>query len=294
MAYFDETGVIMGQLLGHYNISEIYTHLYASFFLFFASLLAIAIIYHALNKSVYSWPAIMGGLLYVGLIGLGEGLEHLPFLDPYIRSMAHYLHLISAPIAVFTLYLGMQETVAICKHETFNPKIHSNEIGMGIFAVASMAVATLAYLAQMPWNERIEGPVLLLIFLPTVFFVALVLSESRHFAESTEMLYLPIISIAVSFLALDIWIGRYANIKGLASLYLLTHSFQDILLAVTGGAVLLFSFNIWYSHRIGRLFVLGVSSKVEKTEKKPSSEETKKFRLDEPVRVQSAISYLEL
>ncbi|MFQ5800152.1 MAG: hypothetical protein ACE5HH_00330 [Candidatus Hydrothermarchaeales archaeon] len=281
MAYFDESGVILGQLSGHYNMFEIYAHLYASFFLFFASLIAVVIVYYTLKKSVYSWPAILGGLLYVGLIGLGEGLEHLPFFDPFIHSMAHYLHLFSAPIAVFTLYLGMQETVAMCKGEPLNLKVHSTEIGMGVFAAFSIGVISMAMLAHTPWNERIEGPFLLAIFLPTVFFVALVFWESRHFAESIEMLYLPILSIAVSFLALDIWLGRFADVKGFAGLYILTHSFQDTILAVTGAVVILFALNVWYSHRIGRLFVCGVSSREEMKEKRPSPAETKKFRVDE-------------
>jgi len=280
MPGFDEGGIVLGQLQGHYDIYEIYTHLYASFFLFFASLAAITIIYLTLKKSVYSWPAILGGLFYVGMIGLGEGLEHLPFLDPFVQSMAHYLHLFSAPIAVFTLYLGMQETVAILKEGPENAKINSVEIGMGVFAATFMAVIIMAFLAQTPWNERIEGPVLLAIFIPTLVFVGLVLWESRHFAESKEMLFLPILSIAVSFLTLDIWIGRFADVQRFAGLYILTHSFQDTLLAATGGMVLLFALQIWYAHKIGNLFVLGVSSRIEKPENTHPGRE-RNFRVDE-------------
>jgi hypothetical protein len=281
MPYFDENGVIQGQMSGHYGMFEIYTHNYAAFFLFFASLASVAIVYITLKKSKYSWPVILGGLMYVGGIGLGEGIEHLPFLDPLIRSMGHYIHLISAPIAVFTLYLGMRETVALCKEGPLKAKLHGTEIGMGIFAAASMAVVIMGYLAHTPWNERIESPVLLLTLLPTLFFVGLVISESRHFAESTVMLYLPILSIAVSFLTLDIWIGRFADVQGYAGLYILTHSFQDTLLAATGAVILLFALNIWYSHRIGQLFVLGISSREEHTEKKPHPAKKKKFRIDE-------------
>ncbi|MFV2041329.1 MAG: hypothetical protein ACC644_04985, partial [Candidatus Hydrothermarchaeales archaeon] len=132
-----------------------------------------------------------------------------------------------------------------------------------------------------PWNARIEGPVLLMIILPTLFFVRLVIWESRHFAESTEMLYLPILSIAVSFLTLDIWLGRFADEQGYANIYIMTHAFQDTLLAATGAVILLFALNIWYSHRIGRLFVLGISSREEHTEKKPIPAKKKKFRVDE-------------
>ncbi|MFV2041361.1 MAG: hypothetical protein ACC644_05145, partial [Candidatus Hydrothermarchaeales archaeon] len=181
--------MILGQLPGHYGMSEIYVHFYSGFFLFFASIAAVAIVYSTLKKSRYSWPVLLGGMGYVGLIGLGEVLEHIPFLDPYIQSMAHYLHLISAPIAVFTLYLGMKETVILCKEGPIKAKLHGAEIGMGIFAAASMAVIIMGYVADTPWNERIEGPVLLMVFLPTLFFVGLVIWESRHFAESTEMLY---------------------------------------------------------------------------------------------------------
>jgi hypothetical protein len=273
--------MILGQLSGHHNIFEIYAHLLGSVFLFLSSLLAIAIVYITLRHSVYSWPSILGGLLYIGLIGLGEGLEHLPFLDPFTQSMAHYLHLFSAPIAVFTLYLGMKETVSIFKGGANTAKIHSTEIGLGIFAATLMAVIIMASLAQTPWNEKIEGPFLLIILIPTLVFVALVLVESRHFAESTEMLYLPILSVAVSLLTLDIWIGRFADVRGSASLYIIAHSFQDVLLAATGGIVLLFALNVWYSHRIGRLFVMGVSSREKSQEKKTPQPKRKKFRVDE-------------
>ena len=281
MPYFDESGVIMGQLPGHYGMSEIYTHIYASFFLFLPSIAAVAIVYSTVKKSQFSWPVILGGVLYVGRRGLGEGIEHLPFLDPYIRSMGHYTHLISAPIAVFTLYLGMKETVELCKVGPEKAKLGGAEIGMGIFAAASLVVILMGYLAHTPWNEHIESPVLLIIFLPTLFFVGLVIYESRHFAESTEMLYLPIISIAVSFLTLDIWIGRFADVEGFAGLYILTHSFQDTLLAATGGMVLLFALHIWYSHRIGRLFLLGVSSREEAPETPAPVPRKKDFRVDE-------------
>lgn len=279
MPYFEESGLISGQLLGHYGMTEIYTHLYASFFLFFASIIAVVIVYRTLNRSPFSFPVIIGGMLYVGGIGLGEGLEHLPFLDPFIRSIGHYIHLISAPIAVFTLYLGMKETVALLKLGPEKAAPRGAEIGMGVFAAASLLVGYLGFLAHTPWNERIENPVLLLTFLPTVFFVGLVIWESRHFAESTEMLYLPILSIAVSFLTLDIWIGRYADVQGYANLYILTHSFQDTLLAATGAMILLFALHIWYSHRMGRLFVLGVSSR-DRTNFSQAPVE-KSFRTDE-------------
>jgi len=281
MPYFDESGLLMGQLPGHHGMSEIYTHIYAAFFLFFASVAATAIVYSTLKKSKFSWPVLLGGMMYVGGIGLGEGIEHLPFLDQYIRSMGHYIHLLSAPIAVFTLYLGMKETVSICKVGPEKAKLGGAEIGMGIFAAASMAVVIMGYMAHTPWNERIEGPVLLMIFLPTLYFVGLVIYESRHFAESTEMLYLPIVSIAVSVLTLDIWIGRFADVQGYAGLYVWTHAFQDAWLAATGGMILLFALHIWYSHRIGRLFLLGISSREQAAEHVAPKTKKKDFRIDE-------------
>ncbi len=280
MVYF-ENGLILGQLEGHYGMYEIYTHLYASFFLFFASIFSVAVIFYTLKRSVFSLPALTGGVIYIGLIGLGEGFEHLPFIDPFVQSMAHYLHLFSAPVAVFTLYMGMIDTVSIIKDGPQKAKLHSTELGMGIFAAISLGVVIMAFVSHTPYNERIEGPFLLAILLPTLFFVWLVLKESRHFAESTEMLYLPILSIAVSLLTLDIWIGRFADVSGLAGLYVLTHAFQDTLLAVTGGIILIFSMHIWYSHRIGRLFVLGKSSREEAKEKNPRPPEKRKFKLDE-------------
>jgi hypothetical protein len=263
MLYYDLQGKIQGQLAGHNNILEIYAHLYAAIFLFVASLVAIAIVHHTLKKTVISGSAIKWGLLYVGLIGLGESLEHLPFLDLYLRSMAHYLHLLSAPLAVLALYLGMRETMAVNKGEIEKIRTFSIEIGISIFTAAWVGIFIMAIFARSPWNEVIEGPFLLVVFAPTIFLVAMVMREFRHFAESTEMLYLPIISVAVSFLTIDIWIGRYADLKWHAGLYVLTHASQDVLLAATGGMVILFAFSIWYSHKIGRLFVPGTVRRKE-------------------------------
>jgi hypothetical protein len=261
MVYFDESGVILGQLSGHYNMHEIYTNIYSSFFLFFASLIAIAIVHSCLRKTVYSWPAILWGLFYSGLIGLGEGAEHFPFLELPIRSMLHYLHLLSANVAVFALYIGMKDTVAISRKGSMKPRKHSNIIIAGAFAATLLGVIIMAYFSPEPWDPRIENPFLLMRFQPTLVLVGLVIWESRHFSESIEMLYLTILSIIISLLMLDIWLGRYADNNGMAGLYILTHSLQNILLVLSGGVVLVFALNVWYSRRIDKLFVLGVPKK---------------------------------
>jgi hypothetical protein len=271
MVYFDESGVILGQLSGHFNMLEIYTHLYAAFFLFIASLIAIVIIFFTLRKSMYQWPAIMAGLFYTGLIGLGEGAEHFPFLDPFIQSMGHYLHLFSAPIAIYTLYIALKDTEAMCRLGPDKAKTHSISKGFLVFAAIMVGVVIMAFISKTPWNNRIEGPFLLAIMIPTIYLVGLVIWESRHFAVCCEMLFMPMLSIIVALLTLDILIGRLADVQRIANLYIVTHSFQDILLSLSAGLALIFALNCWYSHRINRLFVLGVSSKKERPKRQRSS-----------------------
>jgi hypothetical protein len=271
MVYFDESGVIQGQLSGHYNMLEIYTHLYASFFLFVASLIAIVIIFFTFRKSVYHWPAILAGLFYTGLIGLGEGVEHFPFLDPFIQSMGHYLHLFSAPLAVYTLYIALTDTKTLCRLSPGEAKIHSIKKGLLVFIAVVVGVVIMAYLSKTPWNRRIEGPFLVAILIPTLYYLGPLIYESRHFAMCYEMLFMPLLSIIVALLTLDIFIGRIVDILGIANLYILAHSFQDIFLTLTGGIALIFALNCWFSHRIDRLFVLGVSSKEERPKQQRSS-----------------------
>jgi hypothetical protein len=183
--------------------------------------------------------------------------------DPVIQSMFHYLHLLSSNIAVFALYIGMKDTADTCLKGRLKVRKHSFKIMVGVLLTTILGVFFMAYFSAAPYDPKIESPFLLMRFQPTLVMVALVIWESRHFAKSIEMLYLPIVSIMVSFLMLDIWLGRYSDIKGWANLYTLTHSFQDIFLVLSGCVLVLFAINIWYSHRIGRLFVCGVSSRVE-------------------------------
>jgi hypothetical protein len=270
MPYFSETGELLGQLPGHHNIFEIYLHIYSSFFLFLAGLISIALVYYTLKKTDYSCPPILGGLFYVSLIGLGEGAESFSFFNPFIQSIFHYLHLISSPPAVFSLYIGIKEIASLEVKGKSKAKSRSILSGVGVFLAVIVGVIIMAYISKMPYNEQVEGPFLLAIFLPTLYFVILVFKESRHFARSTELLYLPILSIVVSLLVLDIWAGRFADVNRLADLYILTHSFQDIFLVLSGGIALLFSINLWYSKRIQRLFVLDDSIVEEVQTQSPS------------------------
>jgi hypothetical protein len=278
MTFFDDGGHVNGQLFAHHDISQVYTHTTAAFLLFVITLISTYLVYTTLKKSIYSWPAILGGLIYIGLIGLGDTLKHIP-MDPFIQLMAHYLVIFSLPIAVFTFYLGMTETVSIIK-EGPEAKLHSTETGLGVFAAALIGIIVMAMVSQTPLIESVEGPFLIIVALITLVSLVLVLRESTHFAESNEMLYLPLISINLALLTLSVTIGRYEDFLKNEFLSTLSHTFHNILLTTLGPMVLLFSLNVWYSHRIGRLFVLGVSSKKEMKVKKKAPAK-KKFRIDE-------------
>ncbi|MFQ6136727.1 MAG: hypothetical protein ACE5PM_06070 [Candidatus Hydrothermarchaeales archaeon] len=259
---FDATKALVDQFVDHHGMMEIYSHLYASATLFILSLVAVFLIYRVLvRESSLTWPGIAAGMISVGLIGLGEGAEHF-FTSPFAHDFFHYLHMIAAPVALYFLYRGTIEFIGESpdrpQYGFGGPKkpLSSNAI-VAIFGAMFLIVLVLASLAEVPWDPRIELPFLYITLIPTLILTAILVHISEEITESLVMVFIPIIAVFVSLLALDIWFGRYVDIWGNAPLYVITHNIQNVLHVLNGAILLLFSISVSRAYRLGVLYAGG-------------------------------------
>jgi len=237
MVHFGVPGQFVGQLTGHYGLNEIYAHIFASMFLFTMSLIAIAMLFYYYRSSIIKVHGIWNGIFYTGLIGLGEALEH-SFSNITIGSMFHYLHLISAPIALLFYYVGIKEIFGKKdKKFSVNQVVFLNFLFFGIVLVS---VVILSQFSHTIWDFHVEEPFIILTAIPTMVLVGMVIEKSKVITESTLLLTsLRIVTIGVCFLTLSILIGRHADINKWANIYIIAHQTQNIFHVVIGTALVI-------------------------------------------------------
>ncbi|MFQ6136342.1 MAG: hypothetical protein ACE5PM_04080 [Candidatus Hydrothermarchaeales archaeon] len=266
---FGAEKLLIDQFFDHHGMMEIYAHIYASIFLFLASLVAVYVLYKILvMESPYTWSALTVGMIAVGFIGLGEAAEHFFPLDPFSHDLFHYLHMVAAPVALFFLYRGSKEFI----EESSNAselgtegriKPMSSDTIMAIFGGMVILVVVLAMMSETPWDPYIEGPFIYLTLIPTLVLAYMLLQQARHTTESIVMVFIPIIAVAVSLLVFDIMLGRLMDIWGLAPLYVITHVVQNVLHVATGTILLLFSITTYRANKLGIIYVRGERPKYE-------------------------------
>ncbi|MEE8168578.1 MAG: hypothetical protein V3T58_06870 [Candidatus Hydrothermarchaeales archaeon] len=247
MVYFDEAGMLIGQTIGHHGMMELYVHIYAATFLFLASIAAIVIIYTMLKDTKFSWQAMLWAIFYIGLIGLGEAGEHFS-AEPFIHDFFHYMHMIAAPLALIFLYLGVKEFSS--EQIGDDSDAISTEIGMIALAATSTLIIIMASMAESPWDVRVEGPFLYLTSIPTVILVAILLRKTREIVDPFLSVHVPLVSILVSLLTIDIMIGRYVDIERLAAAYIMTHALQDIFHVVLATVLLPFAVSLSRTYKL--------------------------------------------
>ncbi len=269
---FGADKLLIGQLVDHHGLMEIYAHLYASAFLFIASLISVYILYKILvDESPFTWPGITSGMIAVGLIGLGEAAEHFFPTDPFSHDFFHYMHMIAAPVALYFLYIGAKEFIEECKNDTkiggegkIKPLAHDTILA--IFGGMIVLVVTLAMASGSPWDPKIEGVFIYLTFIPTLYLAYLLIKQAKDITESIVMIYIPIMAISVSLLVFDIVFGRLVDIWGWGLGYALTHAWQNVLHIATGTILLLFSISVYRAYKLGTLYVGGERPKYEPPE----------------------------
>ena len=268
MPYFNDQGVIVEQFFSHHGMLEIYTHLFASAILFTVSIATAAFLYVVFSKAHIEWPGIIHGFFYTGLIGFGEFAEHF-FQDPFINTGLHYLHHIAAPAAMLFFYLGINEYYDRCSHPTEEIQTISNEVAMGVFAGIMTVIIIMGGIAGTPWDERLEGPFLVLIIVPLLAVTAVFINTTRKIRKSMLAFYFPALGVVLSALTIVIWAGRFGDVNEIAPLYIVAHSLQDVLHAATATVMVLFVLAIREGIREDVLYQCEVLEKSELKKKKP-------------------------
>lgn len=234
-------GIIINQFIAHKGLQEIYLHIYAGFFLFVISVVSVTNLYDYFKDSKYTWRPIMAGILCTGLIGLGEGAEHL--FATYGHEVFHYTHMIGSPIAMYFFYTGAKEYSMQFK-EGGKP-IGIKRILILMFSVFIISV-TLASFASENWDPVIERPFILVIAIPLVILSLLTIKIAYEQIEMQKMLmhYLSLLAISVMLLNIVMLLGREFDISGNAYMYVVTHSFKDVLLIVNATFIFVFTISM--------------------------------------------------
>jgi hypothetical protein len=259
--YFNEQDVIVNQLISHHAMNEIYVHITASGILFIVSIITILLLFNTFRAKKIEWPGILHGILYTGLIGFGEFVEHIFRWDPFLNTALHYLHHISAPAAMVFFYLGINEYYDRCSHP--DDKVHtiSNEVAMGVFAGILTIAIIMGSLAGTSWDERLEGPFLILIIIPLIAITLVFINTTRKIKKSMLAFYFPALGVSLSALAIIIWIGRFGDVNKIASLYIITHSLQNVFHIATATLMVLFALAIREGIREDILYECEVTEK---------------------------------
>lgn len=277
MAYFDEAGVLAGQMAAHYGMNEIYVHIIASGILFLSSLISIALLLQAIKGSGFRWPGVIHAMLYTGLIGFGEFVEHVFPLDPFLSNALHYLHHIAAPVALLFFYLGIEEFIKECTLPKEEIHTISDEVALGVFAGVFILAAFMGSLGESPFSAKIEGPFLLLILLPLLALAGFLVWRASHIRKSMITFYFPAFGLALSLLVLDIWAGRLGDVNRIASLYIIAHSLQTVFQVAAATTMLLFTAAVIEGIKEGILH----TCEVTRTSKPRKNRKERNFRLDE-------------
>jgi hypothetical protein len=260
MVYFNEEDLLVGQMIAHHGMMEIYAHLAASGILFVVSILSVVFLLITFQRTKTVWPGIIYGFFYTGLIGFGEFADHL-FQDPFMSTSLHYLQLSAAPFAMAFYYLGIEEYYYRCSHPDEELHTISNEVAIGAFAGILTLVFIMGGLAGTPWDNRLEGPFLILIILPLLFLTGLFIKITRKLKKSMLAFYFPLMGITLSALIIIIWLGRVGDVNKNAALYIVSHSLQNVFHVATATVMILFVLAIREGLRENILHMCSVTEK---------------------------------
>jgi len=247
MVAFGADGTLTDQLFGHHGLLEIYAHIYSTLFLFLIGIGSIGVLYYYFRNSIFKYQGLLNGIFYTSLIGLGETLEHVS-IDPTVGSFFHYLHLISAPMALGFYLISLDETFS---KKPVNAVQGYPKKSIAAFILMLSIITVLASFSSSTWDVEIEVPFVIVTTLPTLILAGVLLERSKIISESTLALTsLRVMLLGVSVLTISILAGRYGDFTRKAHVYILFHQMQNISHVVTATALLIFVVTIAQIERL--------------------------------------------
>lgn len=237
-----EGNIIINQFMAHKGLQEIYVHIYSGFLLFVVSVISVVILYDYFKDSKYTWKPVMAGILSTGLIGLGEGAEHL--FAMFGHEVFHYTHMLGSPVAMYFLYIGTKEYSMQFK-EGGKPMATRSIIAimLSVFIVS----VVLASFARVEWDPDIERPFIFIIAVPMIVLSLLTIKEAYDQFEMQKIVMhnLSLLAISVMLLNIVILLGRDADIVRNAYVFLVAQVLQVIFLIVTATFIMVFTISMY-------------------------------------------------
>lgn len=254
-----ENGILMGQLIRHYDSPVIYVEMFPGALLFLSCMASIIIAHFTFSRDILhrgylvrsliisrrfegvklTEPGLLGqqsisaALFYTGMIGLGTAMEHL-FENFILLSFFHYLTMVSPPIALYFFYTGIKKHV--------NRKYDSVILLKVIWSICLFifAVGMLSLLSQF-YNNVIE--IFFFFTLPPVLILSSYVLVIAAKAYGKHLIFLPTVSataILTSLLALAMLAVHLSIIRGYADIYVLAQGIKEVLISMTTASVLIY------------------------------------------------------
>ncbi len=265
--------IVLNQFIGHYDISEIYVNLLAGTLLFLASAATLLITHIrflfewqfqgntitirtdqteifsirspvlkgftlAVNTQpgLLGWKSITAGIFLIGLVGLGEAMEHL-VKTQFNSVLFHYLHIIAAPLALYHIREGITFHAARKPEPVIMPKVI-----LSIVAILFIS-SFFAGLTETSVGNKVEEYFLYIIVIPISIYFGMIFSLVRKLYKD-HPIYVPTVAAMVVFITLATifaLIARFAYFLDYPELYVLSHSLKDLSLAVSAAGVLMYT-----------------------------------------------------
>ncbi|MCL7412902.1 MAG: hypothetical protein M8353_04695 [ANME-2 cluster archaeon] len=237
-----QDSVMVNQFMAHKGLHEIYVHIYSGFLLFVVSVISVVILYDSFKDSKYTWKPVMAGILSTGLIGLGEGAEHL--FATFGHEVFHYTHMLGSPVAMYFLYIGTREYSMQFKE---GGKPMATRSIIAIMSSVFIVSVVLASFARVEWDSDIERPFIYLIAVPLIVLSLLTIKEAYDQFEMQKIVMhnISLLAISVMLLNIVILLGRDADIVHNAYVYLVAQVLQVILLIVTATFIMVFTISMY-------------------------------------------------
>ncbi|MCL7475736.1 MAG: hypothetical protein M8352_06810 [ANME-2 cluster archaeon] len=237
-----QDNVMVNQFMAHKGLHEIYVHIYSGFLLFLVSVISVILLYDHFKDSKYTWKPVMAGILSTGLIGLGEGAEHL--FATFGHEVFHYTHMIGSPVAMYFLYIGTKEYSMQFKE---GGKPMATRSIIAIMSSVFIVSVVLASFAREEWDPYIERPFILIIAIPLILLSVLTIKEAYDQFEMQKMVMhnLSLLALSVMLLNIVILLGRDADIARNAYIYLVAQVLQVIFLIVTATFIMVFTISMY-------------------------------------------------
>ncbi|MDF1531591.1 MAG: hypothetical protein SCH39_04610 [Methanosarcinales archaeon] len=237
-----QDNVMVNQFMAHKGLHEIYVHIYSGFLLFLVSVISVILLYDHFKDSKYTWKPVMAGILSTGLIGLGEGAEHL--FATFGHEVFHYTHMIGSPVAMYFLYIGTKEYSMQFKE---GGKPMATRSIIAIMSSVFIVSVILASFAREEWDPYIERPFILIIAIPLILLSVLTIKEAYNQFEMQKMVMhnLSLLALSVMLLNIVILLGRDADIARNAYIYLVAQVLQVIFLIVTATFIMVFTISMY-------------------------------------------------